>query len=295
VSEEAPRRHAEPPVALDGLVCKWTFTASHPTLLARAARARTLLTGLHRSPAAAALRPLTVRSRWNSYCMFLPDGQLTPAHRFTLARLRAMSGGLLAICATSTRDRVPRELLDTCDAVYWKAEHGYDFSAFGLALRTVAEASPGAELLLLNDSVLGPFVSLDDALRDASWDLTGLTAWSAFEHHIQSYAVRFRHVTPELVRGLRTVVPRRLAFDHFQDVVNWQETRLARVASRFITAGALWFEPRDGAGDPSLERAIPLLQAGFPFLKRSLYGGKLAHRFDQQQLRRLLEDRGHPV
>ena len=189
---------------------------------------------------------------------------------------------------------VPPELLAVCDAATWKGTTGFDFSAYSLALRAVARSSPGADVFLMNDSVLGPFGDIDSVLRNTPWQLTGFTAWSAFENHVQSYALFLRDVTPDLIRGLRTVLLERTAFNRFQDVVNWQESRLARVASRTMPVGALWFEPRFDAGDPSLVRAASLLRAGFPFLKRSLVGGKLAHRADQETLRGLLDERGHP-
>ncbi|HUR32806.1 MAG TPA: hypothetical protein VM032_03370, partial [Vicinamibacterales bacterium] len=281
--------------AVEGLVRNWTFEPSAPTMLARLARLRTVIAGPRPAPESRALRALTARDRWNAYFLFLPDGQLSAAHRYTLHRLRALRGGLLAIVATSSPGLVPRELLDTCDAVYWKGESGYDFSAYARVFREIALRSEGADLLLLNDSVLGPFCDLDTILARSPWGLTGFTAWSAFEHHVQSYALYWRRVVPATTRSLRTVLPARVAFNRFQDVVNWQETRLARVASRTMSVGALWFEPDPNASDPSIARAVPLVVSGFPFLKRSLVGGKLANRADQQRVRNLLEERGHPA
>lgn len=280
---------------LRGLLRNWSFVPSTPAMSVRLARLKTAMTGLRPAPLNQALRPIEARARWNGYFLYLPDGLLSEAQRFTLARLRAMHGGLFAVCAAPEPAMVPHELRDVCDAIYWKGMTGYDFSAYSVAVREVSSRSPGADLFLMNDSVLGPFDDLDAVLRDAPWRLTGFTAWSAFEHHVQSYALFLRNVRPALVSGLRSVLLRRTAFNHFQHVVNWQESRLARVASRSMDVGALWFEPRFEAGDPSLTRAVPLLDAGFPFLKRSLAGGKLAHRADQAQLRRLLEERGHPT
>ena len=272
----------------------WRFVASPPTPLARLARLKTVITGVRPAPPSRALRVLQDSPRWNGYFLFLGDGQLTPRHRYTLARLRMLRGRLLVICATPTADMVPPELLEICDAVYWKGLSGYDFSAYAIALREVALRSSGADLLLLNDSVFGPFGDLDTILDATPWQLTGFTASSGFENHLQSYALYWRNVTMPLVHALRTVMPRRVAFNDFQDVVNWQETRLGRVASCTRTVGALWFGAQSEIGDPSLTCAVPLLRAGFPFLKRSLFGGKLSARADQDELRQWLGDHGHP-
>ena len=280
--------------ALTGLIRNWSFARSSPTAAARLVRLKTAATGFRAAPPSQVLRTLVRRDRWNAYFIYLPDGRLTSAHRHTLSRLRTLYGGLFVVCATPEPEMVPPELLAICDAATWKGTTGYDFSAYSLAMREVAKSSPGADLFVMNDSVLGPFGDIDSVLRTAPWQVTGFTAWCAFENHVQSYAMLVRDVTPDVIRGLRTVLLERTAFNRFQDVVNWQESRLARVASRTRSVGALWFEPSVEAGDPSLVRAAPLLRAGFPFLKRSLVGGKLAHRADQEMLHRLLDERGHP-
>jgi hypothetical protein len=281
------------PDGLSGLVKNWTFAPSAPGIVARLARLKSVVVGLRGAPAVVPLTRLQARRKWNGYFIYAPDGQLGTAHRYTLRALRALEGGLLVICATPHPRDVPADLARACDALYWKDLSGYDFSAYSLAMREVAVRSPGADLLLLNDSVLGPFGDLSAILAQAPWQLTGFTAWSAFENHLQSYAFLARDVTASTLHHLRSVLPSHLAFNHFQQVVNCQETRLARVAARTITVGALWFEP--GAADPSLARAVALLRDGFPFLKRSLVAGKLADRADQELVRQLLQERGHPV
>ncbi len=280
---------------LSELVPDWTFVRSTPAIAGRLARATSLLTGLRRAPQSAVVRAVTPHERWTAYFLYAADGQLTPAHRYTLERLRALVRGLLVVCAVPSPAMIPSHVLDLADAVVWKALDGFDFSAYGLALREVAARSPGADLFVMNDSVLGPFVDLTPVFARRSWAFTGFTAWSAFEPHVQSYAWHVDDVGPHTVRALRTVLPAHAAFDRFQDVVNCQETRLARVAAGAMRVGALWYAPRQESGDPSLRYALPLVRAGFPFLKRSLAGGKLVERADQQMVRRLLDQRGHPM
>ena len=209
--------------------------------------------------------------------------------------MSALEGCIYAICASPRADMVPEELVRFCDAVYWKGLSGYDFSAYSLGLHSVAADSPGSDVLVINDSVLGPFNDIDAMLRSSRWRLTGFTASSAFENHVQSYAWFLRDVNPELVAGLSPVITRSFAYDHFQHVVNCQETQFARVASGLGTVGAFWFGSWELVGDPLLRCALPLLDSGFPFMKKSLLGGKLGHLYDQDSLRQRLLSLGHPL
>lgn len=60
---------------------------------------------------------------------------------------------LLVICACPENHAVLEELKPLCDALYWKAEQGWDFSAYALGLSELARLSPGADVLAMNDSL----------------------------------------------------------------------------------------------------------------------------------------------
>jgi hypothetical protein len=269
----------------------WTFTPSEPPLGARLSRLKSRLTGWKPAPPHHVLRPVTPAPLWACYFVYLPEGGLTPAHRFTLARLREGERKILAVCAAPRLEAVPAELGELADALIWKGLSGYDFSAYAIALRAIAGASPGAGLLVLNDSVLGPFAGVEPMLAAAPWALTGFTASAMFENHIQSYAFALRAVTGESVAALAGVLPEGRACDRYRDVVNLQETRFARVASQAMTVGALFHAE---GGDPSLDAAQHLLGVGFPFLKRSLLGRYADHQ-DEAALRAFLTAQGHPL
>lgn len=278
-----------PPMALRR---DWTFTPSAPPLVARLSRLKSLLIGWRRPPEHRVLQPLVPAPRWTCYFIYAPDGRLTGAHRFTLARLRAGPGRLLVVCAVPSPEQVPAELAALTDALIWKGLSGFDFSAYALALRAVAAQSPGADLLIMNDSVLGPFTDVETLLAAAPWTLTGFTASARFENHIQSYAFHLRGVTGETVRALAPVMPEGSAYDRYRDVINLQETRIARLAARRMSVGALWYT--GDIADPSLGAAEYLLGRGFPFLKRSLVG-RYAHFQDEAALRAFLTAQGHPL
>ncbi|UZK65050.1 hypothetical protein [Sphingomonas sp. M1-B02] len=189
---------------------------------------------------------------------------------------------------------MPLALLDKADALYWKGLVGFDFSAYALLLDEIVLKSPGADVYLQNDSVLGPFGDLEVLIASMPWRVSGFMASSGAQNHLQSYALFFRRVDPALMSGLSAIFSKRWAYDRYRDVVNLQETRMASVAARHASVGAAWYAPcvhedapslsaiiRHKFGiadasprrtrDPSLCDVEDLLAQGFPFLKRSLF------------------------
>ena len=245
------------------------------------------------APAHAWLELPSGTGAWTCWFVWLPDGRLTPAHRFTLDRLRALGRRLLVVCATPDPSMIPADLAAEADALAWKDMPGFDFSAYALGLHGLAAHAPSSDVLVLNDSVYGPFVDLQPFLDAARWDLTGFTATANVENHVQSYAFVLRDVTPARMAALASVLPRDWAYDRFWDVVLGQETRFARVAARSMSVGAFRYAPAGGVEDPTLGLALPLLDDGLPFLKRSLVG-KLAHLDPDGRAAAALARLGHP-
>ncbi len=289
-------RHRPSPVfkvGIDALDRDWTFRPSRPDGITAAVRA-TALRGLRHAPAHHAIIPICSRPRWIVFFVYLPSGGLTAAHRFTLERLRQADAGLCIICAAPTPADIPAEITTVADALYWKALPGFDFSAYALALHAIAHDSPGADVLVLNDSVFGPFSPVDSLWSHMRWDLTGFTASAQLQNHIQSYAFHLKRVDADRLRVLRTVMPRHWAFDDYRGAVYLQESRFATVAARSMSVGALWYADGERSGDPSIFAALPLLDAGFPFLKRSLLT-KNAHVVPRDSILHALTCRDHPI
>lgn len=240
------------------------------------------------------LKQVRPKDRWVSYFLYLPDGVLTAAHLFTLQRLRDESDrGLLLVCAAPGPTRVPSGVANYCDALVWKELHGFDFSAYAIALWQMAKHSPGAQVVMLNDSVLGPFSELKPLVSRAHWDLTGFTGSREQCPHIQSYAFIFRRVTALSLVRLSTVFLPMRSFNSFDDVVQYQELRFANVAARQMSVGAFWAGTSAGE-NITLTEPVELLKAGFPFVKKSLLTKH--KRFQQEgEIKEKLLALGHPV
>lgn len=289
IASEAAMR----PVGIEALERDWTFRSSAPDLLTRLARWKARR---HRAapPRSQAIKIAVPRARWIVYFVYLREGGLTAAHRFTLARLCCADAGLLIVCATPDPAAVPAELFENADALYWKDLPGFDFSAYTIALDEIARHSPGSDVLVLNDSVFGPLTSIDTLWTEMRWDLTGLTASGRAQNHIQSYAFMLRDWTPAKLRALRPIFPANHAFDDYRYVVAAQETRFAEVAARTMSVGALWYADARKCLDPTIFAAEALMATGFPFLKRALMT-KHSHFFHRNTILDLLRERDHPV
>lgn len=255
---------------IPGLVHQWDFVASDTRRWRYCIKA--WLRRASRFPSWQELKPLVPKRRWIVYFMYCPNGQIEPYHRFALERLHVSDGGLLVVCAAPSATAIPQEARHFADALYWKALPGYDFSAYTLALRRIASRSPHADVFVMNDSVFGPFQSIEGIFSSAHWDLSGFTASSAIENHIQSYAFVLKNVTIRTMNCLLPVLFPLAAFSDFEDVVRVQETRFARVASARMSVGANWFSSVGEVVDPTLTGPLELLNYGHPFLKRSLLG-----------------------
>lgn len=286
----AAKTHAVP-----GLETDWDFYPSPVPRWRRREFVEVLLKKAQRRPRWNIIKPLSMQSYWAVYFIYAPDGKLKPSHRYTLARLREFGWSILVVCASRDAQSVSPELNGLCDAALWKALDGYDFSAYTLALRQISKRSPGADVFMMNDSVFGPFYDLrPDRLR-ATWDLTGYTASSQIAMHVQSYAFFLKSVTRTRMRKLASVFFPFCALTDASDVINLQELRLARVASRSMRVGAFWFGDADLVKDPTLFRPFELLDAGFPFLKKSLLTKHQDKVDDTGRVVEKLRELGHPV
>lgn len=275
------------------LIKDWDFVPS-PTPYVTAQRALRMCYRLRWAPQKDVIVPVTPRPSWAAYFVYAPDGRLLPNHHFTLGRLRDMGLSVLAVCATGQRRVVPEGIQAYADALLWKDLPGYDFSAYSFALHQLALHSPGADVMVLNDSVFGPFSDLRPHVLHSRWDLQGFTASSTGENHIQSYAFVVSRLDPQRLRQLGAPFSDRVAYTRAGDVILCQELRFARLASRHMKVGSAWYSDGTLVSDPMLMRPVELCREGFPFVKKSLLG-KFACFQPLGRIRDLLAGFGHPV
>lgn len=276
-----------------GVYSFWTYTPSEPSWSIKYRRFKVWLAGKQSRPPFKVLKMMTREPLWVVYFMYCPGGIADGRHEHTLTQLRHQGFPVLCVCATPKVEAIPEVAVASSDALVWKGVGGYDFSAYRIGLELICESSAGARVMCLNDSMLGPFFDLRPFIEDAPWDLTGFTASALHENHIQSYGFIFSRMDPGRLSQLNDVFLPNAAYDDVEAVILNQENKLARVASASMSVGAYWYCDGTEVDDACLRRPLELLDAGFPFLKRSLLG-KMMHFQDPVMIRNRLRTFGYP-
>lgn len=276
---------------IQGITSNWDFLPSPVSQWRKRKVVKKILTKARLRPRWEEVSPVSENANWVVYFLFSPNGEFTKAHEYSLSRLRDSGNKIYVVCGSPRVEAIPKRVHDFADALSWKAPDGYDFSAYTLALHQISRKSPGANVLVLNDSVYGPFVDVSLASIQTRWDLTGFTGSAEIENHVQSYAFILKAVTPERLRKLATVFMPVIALSTPQDVIDCQELRLARVASQSMSVGTYWFSD---ALNPTLCFPEELIRAGHPFLKKALLGKSKSFQ-DPARMIALLDEFKHPT
>jgi hypothetical protein len=152
---------------------------------------------------------------------------------------------------------------------------GYDFGSWTVALDRFPGVAPLDRVLLTNDSMAGPFAPLAPLLADfdaARTDVWSLTDSYQLGRHMQSFFVGFRGgVLAE--PALRTFFRRVRVEPEKMDVVRRYEVGLTAACLGGGYTMSTRFRSQDlgiGAENPTLAGWYRLLEAGFPFVKRTL-------------------------
>jgi lipopolysaccharide biosynthesis protein len=152
---------------------------------------------------------------------------------------------------------------------------GYDFGSWATALDRYASIAPADKVLFVNNSLLGPFASIDHLIEHfeaSSADVWGMTDSTQFGHHLQSYCLGFRGGAlgeGSLARFWREIRVHRSR----EAVIEHGELGLGRLLrrERFVTDVAIphWKVVAEGQ-NPVILGWRRLLDQGFPLVKRQL-------------------------
>ena len=152
---------------------------------------------------------------------------------------------------------------------------GYDFGSWAAALERFPSIRRCAQVLLINDSLAGPFAPIGHLLEKfdrSAADVWGMTDTTQFNHHLQSYCLGFKG-------GCLREAPlagfwHGIGAETSRENVIWRnEIGLARLLARerFVMDAAIphWKVVAEGQ-NPTIIGWRRLLDNGFPFVKRQL-------------------------
>lgn len=156
-----------------------------------------------------------------------------------------------------------------------KPNVGYDFGSWACALAWDPDISRAGHVVLVNDSLVGPFCGLDSVLKgfhESHADVYGLTDTMQFRYHLQSYFLGFKNgiLQEQALRrfwmGIRHETNK-------QKIIQRNEIGFSEQLRRegFITEAAFPYGWSVKAGaNPTIRGWEELLACGFPFVKREI-------------------------
>lgn len=186
--------------------------------------------------------------------------------------------GYQALLVSTAEDAAPLEWVAGRPpgvTVLRRPNRGYDFGSWATALERYPTIRRARLVLLLNDSMAGPFAPLDGLLthfEGSDADVWAITDSRQLEHHVQSYCLGFKGGTLEDA-GLRSfwsdirVQPTREA------VIEWYELGLSRLLARrrlVVDVAIPSWKVVDVDDNPVINGWRRLLDLGFPFVKRQI-------------------------
>ena len=152
---------------------------------------------------------------------------------------------------------------------------GYDFGSWATALDRYPAIASTPHVLMLNDSLLGPFGPIDHLLEHfhrSAADVWSLTDSTQFFHHLQSYCLGFKG--RRLLEAPLASFWRTIRAEESREGVIWRnEIGLSRLLDRerFVIEAAIpYWRVVTESQNPTILGWRGLLDKGFPFVKRQL-------------------------
>lgn len=228
---------------------------------------------------------------------FASYGESENFSRSIIETVRALSERnydvVLVRSSSGVKAQWPAEVASIRPTIIYRPNVGYDFGSWAIALSCFPELAARPHVLLLNDSLVGPFGALDPMLRHfetSTADVWAATRSKQIESHLQSFLMGFR-------RGVLAEYPLKRFWQSIrelgtkEEIIQQYEIGLSRLIEREMLTSES-FLPPDIAGrglrNPAISDWQALLRNGFPFVKRELLR---VERFSKQREKILQEVR----
>ncbi|MDH4984417.1 rhamnan synthesis F family protein [Aminobacter anthyllidis] len=206
------------------------------------------------------------------FVCFAPNGELRQHALHFMRELRRQGYLVFALAAN---DRSDLETLDPgtdiCDGLAARENIGYDFALWATALLHDPRLFAAHELLLVNDSLVGPLLPLDGLFKNiekTETDIVGLVDSYQHNYHCQSFFFLLRSTA--ITSGIfMNFIKSINSFADKDEVIREYELKFYST----MVAGGLSFNvqfptARLGKGkNPTVQYWRELLKLGFPFVK----------------------------
>jgi lipopolysaccharide biosynthesis protein len=207
------------------------------------------------------------------------EGERQPRSTVTLIAELQRLGYRVVVCSTSPApgrlDLVRGDVRGDELTVLRRPNEGYDFGSWAVAMAAREEFLDRPYVLVVNDSLVGPFAPLDDVVADfesTTADVWGMVESNQFAPHLQSFFRGFRYgvlaepVMRRFWRDLR-VVPGKFT------LIQAYEFGFTDFLVRHGFSSTQFVHHSDVVGEglnPTMLGWRALLDAGVPFVKREL-------------------------
>lgn len=180
---------------------------------------------------------------------------------------------------------------EIADGVSQRANQGWDFACWAAILKSMPELWEADELLLANDSVIGPLTSLTELMtrvRQIDADIVGLVECRGHARHFQSFFLLFRPpalVSPALRRFWTNVTSQS---DKASIVRAYELAFVEKMEFAGLKCEAVFPAVANRRGrfeNPTSVQWKDLIEAGFPFVKKQLLRNPDFLRVNREYLR----------
>ncbi|MDQ1547648.1 MAG: hypothetical protein QOH69_2552 [Actinomycetota bacterium] len=156
-----------------------------------------------------------------------------------------------------------------------KPNLGYDFGSWAVGMDRFSELLSREFVLLVNDSLVGPFATIEPIIRDfeeAVCDAWGVTRSTQFMPHLQSYFLGFKNQTlcDPSVRQFWNNLPIETDKNTIVQLYEMTFTRLLFAEGFVATACFESARVVIEGENPTIVGWRRLLDLGFPFIKRTI-------------------------
>lgn len=179
-----------------------------------------------------------------------------------------------------TRPQWPAIPGERVPSILYRENVGYDFGSWSVGLRKFPKLAGREHVLLVNDSIVGPFASLDpliDNFERSVADVWGAVSTLQFRPHLQSFFLGFhnrvltRYPLRRFWRNIRELSNKQHVISEFEIGLTLAAEAEMLSLEAFIPAEV----SVTGEQNPAIVGWKNLLDLGFPFVKRELLSNPL--------------------